>query len=155
MSQDNCCVPEVLETPPKNIPGSEELNQLVLQDISCVSQEGRQLIIKSFGSGGICASDAITGKTKWEVKGRLPGMEKWMTARGIDIDGLGRLFVCDTNNQCVHMFSLNGDYPGVLLKSGEDSLGTPLKICCCRETFSVVVLHYKNDHSYVSAFCQH
>ena len=103
----------------KNTLGSGEPKDLVLQDIiSCVSQEGYQLIIKSFGHNGISACDSVTGNTRWEVRGRLPGMQKCMTVGGIATDGQGHLFVCDTANQCIQIFSLYGDYLGVLLRSG-------------------------------------
>ena len=145
--------PEVLETPSK-YPLFGRIKALGDARYSvCVSQEGHQLIIKSFGHNGVFACDSVTGEIRWKVRGRLPGMQKWMTAHGIDTDERGHLFVCDTNNQCIHMFSLNGAYLGVLLKS-EDRLGIPLKICWCRETSSAAVLHHKNNRCFVSAFWQ-
>ena len=129
---------------------------LVLYDmISCVTLTGDQLIIKSFGSPGICAWHLFTGKIRWQVKGRLAGMRNWMTTRGIDTDGRGHLFVCDTANQCIQLFSLNGDYLGVLLRSGEQYLGTPFGIRWCCMTGSAIVLHHRNqDRCYLSVYTQ-
>ena len=145
--------------PPKGanincIPSSKEFIGLQLLDmIGSVTLKSDELIIKSFGSGGICASHKTNGKMRWKVKGRLPGMQKSMIARGIDTDGRGHLFVCDTANQCIQMFSLNGDYLGVLLRSGEQDLGTPFRIRWCRRTSSVVVLHHRNDRCCMSVLC--
>ena len=145
--------------PPKlanmnHIADSKESLDMVLYDmISCVTLIGEQLIIKSFGSGGICASVAITGKTKWEVKGRLPGMDKWMTARGIDTDRLGHLLVCDTANQCVQMFNFGGEYVRSVLRSGEQDLGTPFRIRWYRDISSAIVLHRRNERYYISVYC--
>ena len=145
--------------PPKitymnHIADFKESQDMVLYDmISCVTLIGEQLIIKSFGGGGIRASDAITGKTKWEVKGRLPGMDKWMAARGIDTDGLGHLFVCDPANQCVQMFNFDGEYVRSLLRSEEQDLGTPFKIRWCSDISSAVVLHRRNDRCYIGVYC--
>ena len=144
--------------PPKTtnvikIPQFKESQNLELQDmISCVTVTSDQLIIKSFGSGGICASHKLSGEIRWEIKGRLPGMDKWMAARGIDTDGLGHLLVCDTANLCIQMFSLNGDYLGVLLRSEEQDLGTPFRIRWCHVTSSAVVLHHRHNRCCISVF---
>ena len=128
------------------IPGSEESKQLEQQDmISWFTPTGHELIIKSFGSGGICAYYKLNGETRWEVKGRFPPMDKWMTARGIDTDGLGHLLVCDTANECIQMFNCDGDYLGVLLGSEDErQLGTPLEIRWNHQLSAAVVLYYKN-----------
>ena len=145
--------------PPKGanincIPCSKEFIGFELQDmISCGTLRGDDLIIASLGSGGICGSHKTSGKIRWRLKGRLPGMQNLMTARGIDTDGRGHLFVCDTANQCIQMFSLNGDYLGVLLRSGEQDLGTPFRIRWCRQTSSAVVLHHRNNRCCMSVFC--
>ena len=139
----------------KNTLGSGESKDFVLQDtMTCVSQEGYQLIIKSFGRDGISACDSVTDNIRWEVRGELPGMQKWMTVHGMATDGQEHLFICDTANECIQMFSLYGDYLDVLLRSGEDRIGTPLKMCWCQQTSSAVVLHYKNNQCYISVFCK-
>ena len=54
----------------KSTLGSGESKDFVLQYImSCVSQEGYQLIINSFGHNGISACNSVTGNTRWEVRG--------------------------------------------------------------------------------------
>ena len=62
------------------------------------------------------AFDACTGGFEWTVKGKLPGMEKEMCAEALASDGHGILFVCDTNNSCVEMFSANGTFMHVFLR---------------------------------------
>ena len=139
----------------KNPLCSKESEDLELKGMTfCVSQKGCHLIVKSFGDNGIAAFDLVTGNKRWEVRGMLAGMQKPMTAHGIDTDGQGHLFVCDTANQCIQMFSFNGEYLGVLLKSRDLCLGTPLRICWCRDTYSAVVLYHKNSHCYIAAFRQ-
>ena len=137
----------------KNSPRSSEFIDLKLQDmISCVTLPNDELIIKSFGSNGICTSHITSGKIRWKAKGRLPGMQKSMIARGIDTDGRGHLFVCDIANQCIQIFSLDGDYLGVLLRYGEQDLGIPFRIRWCRVVSSAVILHHRNDGCFISVF---
>ena len=50
-----------------------------------------------------------------------------MEARGVATDGHGRLFVSDQGNQCIHMFSADGNYNQCLWKAG-DILGDLSKI---------------------------
>ena len=79
-----------------------------------------------------------------------------MTARGIDTDGLGHLLVCDTANQCVQMFNLDGDYLGILLSSAEEKrLGTPLEIRWNHKISAAVVLHCKILQCFIDVFGIH
>ena len=65
-----------------------------------------------------------------------------MDFRGIAADGHGRLFVCDFNNYVIQMFSVSdGQYLGCLIKEGEQSLGKPARISCCKMMPSLVVAH--------------
>ena len=93
-----------------------------------------------------CASEicAVSLKSQivWSVKGKLPGFEKEMCAESITTDEKGRVFVCDTNNNCVHVVSAeNGIYVGCLLKEGERNLGKPRLIRWSKRLSSLIVTH--------------
>ena len=74
----------------------------------------------------------------------LPNMRHQVDACSVTGTELGYLFICDTNNQCVHMFNVNADcgYMGVLLKAGEHGLGELGRVRWCGgKTSSLVVAH--------------
>ena len=76
-----------------------------------------------------------------------------MRARGIAADEQGHLYVCDADNKCVQMFSLNGDYLGSVLRYGEQNLGIPNRICWCHKMSSLVVAHQeKYGRFYIDVF---
>ena len=58
------------------------------------------------GYEGVFAYALGGGECKWRVSGNLPGMDWEMTAAGVTADDQGHLFVCDINNKCVHMLSV-------------------------------------------------
>ena len=127
-----------------------------LYDTCCIPQGDDQLIITSFGSNGIYAFDARTGNIKWKAFEHVPGMQCSLRARGIATDENGHLFVCDADNRCVQMFSLDGDYLGSVLRYGEENMGIPNRICWCQKRSSFVVVHQeKNGRCYVDVFTQH
>ena len=55
-------------------------------------------------------------------------MENEMEAWGVTADGCGHLYVSDWANECIQMFTIDGDYLGPVLKKGEQGLGTPGRI---------------------------
>ena len=92
------------------------------------------------------AFDTDTGGLEWTIKGKLSGMEKEMCAEALASDGHGILFVYDTNNSCVEMFSANGTFTHVFLREGEQGLGK-LKMILWHSN-SLIVAHKKD-----SEFC--
>ena len=81
-----------------------------------------------------------TGKLKWIVRGKLLGeAAQELCAESIATDGRIHLLMCDTNNSCMHMFSVNGKYMGVLLREGQYNLGKPGIIRWCDSSSSLIV----------------
>ena len=94
-------------------------------------------------SGEICAYNTATDELEWSVKGKLEGMMKKMDPRGVTTDGRGHLFICDTNNECIQMFSIrDGSYMGAVMKRG---LRDPYLIQWCEVTLSLVINYTKDN----------
>ena len=117
----------------------------------CCSKNGdKQYLNTTYSSSGVYAYDVSEDKFEW--KGEPNGTEKKMNAFGVTTDERGNLFVCDMNNECIHMFSTGGVYLGELSVSDseEGSIGVPRCIRWCNETSSLVVAHKKDDKRIVS-----
>ena len=84
-----------------------------------VKEEGKcrgngLLIVAPWGPQGIHAYNVETNSLQW--KKEIDGMGR----AGVDSDGHGRLFVCDIDNECIHMLSVSdGQYMGCLIKQGD------------------------------------
>ena len=112
--------------------------------LSCCAQNGdnQLLLFVSDSRDRIIAHNVENGIIQWQTGDNLPGMEHLMDVRGVTTDGHGHLFVCDFNNYAIQMFSVSdGQYLGCLIKEGEQSLGKPARISCCKMTSSLVVAH--------------
>ena len=89
----------------------------------------------------------------WRVSGKLPGMQHEIRASGVTTDGQGHLFICDFNNKCVHALSIQGGkHLGVVVREGEEGLGTPYKVTWHRESASLVVINEKDGVYHLSIF---
>ena len=54
---------------------------------------------------------AYSVKTLWSLRDFQPdGMKSQMKPSGITTDGRGRLFICDTANECILIFDTDGTY---------------------------------------------
>ena len=116
--------------------------QAGVHDMSCVqSTPLKPLLIVACGYQGAFAYDTTTGTVEWNVKGKLPGMTKILSAQQIVTDGSGHLFMCDGYNDCIQMFNLEGQYMGVATREGDPYIGKPRMIQWCKSTSSLVVAH--------------
>ena len=112
--------------------------------LSCHAQnaDNQLLLFVSDSRDRIIAHNVDNGIIQWQTGDKLPGMEHPLEVGGIAADGRGHLFVCDFNNNAIQMFSVSdGQYLGCLNKEGEQSLGKPARISCCKMTSSLVVAH--------------
>ena len=134
------------------------------QEISWIQHANcgeKELVILSFGrpsgtQGGVHVYNIKTKELEWSVQGRLPGMKKFMKAQGLTVNDRGHLFVCDDNNNCVHMFHVvNGKNLGVLIKAGERGVGDPIRIKWCGKRSSFVIIHWKNGKWWISEYKVH
>ena len=111
--------------------------------ICCVQNEDKQLLLTTHGRKGVACYDVTKDRLDWCLMRNLPGMEKEINASSVTTDGNGHLYVCDTNNYCVHMFSLEGLHLGTLQQGGERGLGNPWRVLWCNRTSSLVTLHLR------------
>ena len=120
--------------------------------------EDKDFVIITYGNtyasrGGIYAYNTKTNNLEWSVEGRLPGLNKIIKAPGLSADENGHLFVYDDNNKCVQMFNVaDGRYLGTLIESEKQGLGDPVRIVWCSRMSSLVVIHLKNNFSFIAVF---
>ena len=78
-------------------------------------------------------------------------MQHVICAHGVASNGCGCIFVCDWNNECIHMFSVkDGRYMGVVIKEGEQGLRKPREIRWCETTSLLVVFGCRNHKWFVT-----
>ena len=65
----------------------------------------------------------VADKLEWTAPNNLQGMDNVFCAKGLATDGRGHVFVCDSNNKCVQMFSADGKFIRTLLREGEHGIG--------------------------------
>lgn len=94
-----------------------------IQDMCIVQQDGKQILVTSNSFAGLNAYDVTSGVVSWSVIGRPPGMAEQLCSVGVATDKRGHLFVCDSSNKCIHIFTTSGNYMGPILKN--HPLGTP------------------------------
>ena len=124
--------------------------------------DGRKVVYDMCTSNGLLVltrySDGVFGYTlpegrKWRVSGKLPSMQYDIDARGVTADEQGHLFVCDTNNRCVHLLSTrDGSYLGVAQTEGDLDGGTPCNVSWHQDSASLVISHEKNRVWHLSVF---
>ena len=96
----------------------------------------------------ICAHDPDRKTKEWSVIETLVQMP--LCPQGLTTDGKGQLYICDPNNACIQMFSSGGEYRGVLLRQGEQGLGTPWSVRWCNSKSLLVVLHKTSERDLLS-----
>ena len=157
MYQDRARIEEVkllccLSSPPKRVDGRIAPGGVDLQGMCCVRKPGtieKSVIISSF-TNGVAAYKVTSNSLDWKVKGKLSDMKKEMQASGITTDGSGRVFVHDMRNACVQVFTLSGNYSGVLLRERERGLGTICRISWYNDISSLIVAHWEGYNDYIS-----
>ena len=82
--------------------------------------------------------------------GKLENMKKDIRPWGITTDGHIGMFICDINNDCILMVSVDGQYLGTVLQAGQCDLGAPWRLGWCRPTESLIVQDVKDEESCIS-----
>ena len=124
-----------------------------VHDICIVPRGNGDLIIITADSAGIFAYNARTGHLEWKTTrtGNVPKI--WPL--GLSYDNRGHLYVCDKENGCIKMFSVEGEYLGVLMsgeivehgvtaQKGKQGLGNPRWIRWNEKSSSLVLIHLKS-----------
>ena len=106
-------------------------------DMCCVQDKDKQLLVAACDILGVSSYNTETDTREWNVCGKVPGMENDMSACGVTTDGRGYLFVGDTKNKCIQMFSVSdGQYLGSIMKG----LGGPTRMQWCEKTSSIIAM---------------
>ena len=127
--------------------GRDDKKARFIEGMCCVQQgDGLLLIctvIINYEVGGLLACSVVEEECseQWYLEGKLTGMETEMRPTEVTTDGKGEIFVLDTANKCVQMFSIDGIYEGVILKEGQHGINTPCHIAWCVKTSSLIVAH--------------
>ena len=101
------------------------------------------------GDGFLDAYEINSSEVAWSNK-HVAGMENNFNPYSLSTDDHDRLYVVDTRNDCVHMFSLDdGSHMGVVL-SEEQSLNNCREISWCDQTASLAVLCRKNGNTCIA-----
>ena len=119
--------------------------QRFIQDMCCVQVGDKTLVVATSGFGGaIYAYNTAQNAIEWTVEGRLPGMRTNMKPHGVTTDGQGHLFVCDSDNKCIQMFSMDGEFMGSVLKEETQGFDQLAAICWSWSSNSLILVHRKN-----------
>ena len=142
-------------SPPKLIAEEHFLAEQNLNDMCLVHLENdKHLVVTTHAPMieeerfCICAHEPDKKVRKWSVT-ETP-TEKPMDPQGLTTDGRDQLYICDPNNECIQVFSSGGEYTGVLLRQGEQGLGTPLSVRWCNSKSLLVVLHRIEEEDLLS-----
>ena len=116
----------------------------------CVAEHGNQrLLIYSRHDLGIKAYNMETEKIQWSFMGKLADKEKMMNGSSLATDGRRHLFVCDTNNNCIELYTTDGSYVGTILQEGKHGIGKPSEICWSDNLSSLIIAHKKGNRYYL------
>ena len=99
------------------------ISHIDVEDMCIVEQDNNQILVTSNSFAGLKAYDVTSGIVSWSVIGRPPGMVEELCSLGVTTDKQGHLLVCDSSNQCIHIFSTDGNYLGPIFEN--QLLGTP------------------------------
>ena len=131
--------------------GFTQTEEYQIYDICCVKYRfNTNLIITANGERGITAYTMAntfvkTGCLEWKHEGVIPGTELEMNACAVAADSHGRVFVCDSANRCIQLFSIDGKYLGEVLWS--EIRGTPSAIRWYNDLSCLAITSYdfEND----------
>ena len=136
-------------SPPKLIEENYFLTEHYLNDMCPINLENnKHLVVTTHADNdkegfSICAHDPDKKIMAWSVTETLA--EKPLSPQGLTTDGKGQLYLCDWNNECIQMFSLGGEYKGILLRHGEQGLENPWAVRWCTSKSLLIVLHKTRD----------
>ena len=134
-----------------------------ITSMCCVECQNEELLVTPYhkeglfdgkDESGICAYNMRTGKLQWNTDGIIPGVHKRMVPTDVATDGRGHLFVCDTNNACLQMFSTKGHFLEAfdldVLKAENKGVATPHHICWSSGISSLVVVFENNKKHFIA-----
>ena len=122
-----------------------------VHDMCLVENENEKLLIIDTITL-IKAYNTTTGQLKWTAEKKVPSTYRTFGSNGLTGDGNGHLFVWESHNKCIQMFStLNGQYLGSLMRGVKLGLGSVFCLQYHESSKSLLVANYKNDRFFIDA----
>ena len=118
-----------------------------IHDVCCMQHDNEQLVVTTHGHKGVSAYSTSTKKLRWHVEGKLPGIEREISAQGVAADGLGCLFVCDEHSKCIWMLSADGMYIGTV--SIPERYGIPWRLRWSSISSSLLAVCFKERNYHI------
>ena len=122
----------------------------IVYDMCHIEAANKSLLVTANGMGGLTAYNTNTKKLVWSKEGKLPETEDIIDIRAITTDRLGHLFACDENNECIHVFCVDGKYIKTLLREEELGLGQLTHIRWSEGLFGLIIAHCKERTGWIS-----
>ena len=123
--------------PPARVRGFIPTQDTGIYDLCHLTHQNQELIITTSGESGISAYKPSTGQLQWKNVGILAGSDRVMNACGVTADRRGRIFVCDSANECIQLFCSDGRYLGQVFRT--HGRGRPDLIRWCENVSCLVV----------------
>ena len=138
----------------------------MIEDMCIAQHKGKTLIVIADSFEGLFAFNAQNNTEEWSFPAKQlttstetvdeeeeddeeeeedDEEEEKMLATRITSDQQGNLFVCDTNNCCIHVFTTDGEYHGVAFKRGDEGLGKPKRVRWCQTLSSLIIAHQQGN----------
>ena len=118
-----------------------------IDDMCCAEQEGISLLVTARYTDGVEAYNTDTKELVWAIKGKMPLTEDDLDVNSITTDEDGRLFVSDSRNACIHLFSFDGKYVTTLLLR-ELVQGTLQNIWWSKGLSGLIASHIDEDYDF-------
>ena len=110
-----------------------------LKDLCFVHENGDNLLL--IVNTWVKAYDMKKRSCVWTISGQLPRMQHPLNATHICTDGAGHIFVVDSDNGCVHMFTTEGRFISSIVKKGDYGIENPQFVSWSSEEKILVLLH--------------
>ncbi len=128
-----------------------QTHQSWTSDMCCVVTGKKQkLLVTTHCAMGIYAYNTDFGNAEWKLSGKLGNLRENIRPWGVTTDGTSGVFVCDINNDCVLLVSVQGRYLGTVLRAGQCDVGAPWRLGWCQPEKALVIQSVKDDESYIS-----
>ena len=98
--------------PPVRVACFTPTQETKIYDLCYLRHQNKDLVVTTNGKSGVSAYRLYTGELEWKNMGKMPGTEGVIDACGVATDGYRHIFVCDSANECIQLFSMDGRYLG-------------------------------------------
>ena len=112
-------------------------------DLCCIKWENKDILVVATSHGKVYAYDLCSHLLEWEAQYDL-GLP--LKVQSLASDGHGIVFVCDRNNNAVHMFSPYGAYVKTIVDPEEHGV-SELRFIRWSSKISAFVTAHKRDNA--------